>query len=130
MYLLQYKLPSLRPHLRDKQNFPPFLCQPRLVAPATTTENSSTTTIVNLFNAVSTDEPPTVLTDHQILCHWLTGVSNDGPIQTNKFYTNLIVGSQESPAFVYPYSLWKYTSSSYGFAVQHTTVDQYKLQWL
>ncbi|CAI6876775.1 ANM_collapsed_G0048830.mRNA.1.CDS.1 [Saccharomyces cerevisiae] len=36
------------------------------------------------------------------------GVSNDGPIQTNKFYTNLIVGSQESPAFVYPYSLWNY----------------------
>lgn len=92
---------------------------------ATTTENSSTTTIVNLFNAVSTDEPPTVFDRSPNPMSLADGVSNDGPIQTNKFYTNLIVGSQESPAFVYPYSLWKYTSSSYGFAVQHTTVDQY-----
>lgn len=92
---------------------------------ATATENFSTTTIVNLFNAVSTDEPPTVFNRSPNPMSLADGVSNDGPIQTNKFYTNLIVGSQESPAFVYPYSLWKYTSSSYGFAVQHTTVDQY-----
>ncbi|CAI4050600.1 hypothetical protein SKDZ_14G3880 [Saccharomyces kudriavzevii ZP591] len=92
----------------------------------TTTENPSTTTIVNLFNAVSTDEPPTVFERSPNPMSLADGVSSSGPIQTNKFYTNLIVGSQESPAFVYPYSLWKYTSSdNYGFAVQHTTGDQY-----
>ncbi|CAI4052337.1 hypothetical protein SUVZ_14G3870 [Saccharomyces uvarum] len=92
----------------------------------TTTENTSTTTLVNLFNAVSTDEPPTVFSRAANPMSLADGVSNSGPIQTNKFYTNLIVGSQESSAFVYPYSLWKYTSSdNYGFAVQHTTADQY-----
>ena len=92
----------------------------------TTTENTSTTTLVNLFNAVSTDEPPTVFSRAANPMSLADGVSNSGPIQTNKFYTNLIVGSQESSAFVYPYSLWKYTSSdNYGFAVQHTTASQY-----
>ncbi|KOG97216.1 endo-1,3(4)-beta-glucanase DI49_4799 [Saccharomyces eubayanus] len=92
----------------------------------TTTKNPATTTIVNLFNAVSTNEPPTVFERAANPMSLADGVSNSGPIQTNKFYTNLIVGSQESAAFVYPYSLWKYTSSNnYGFAVQHTTVDQY-----
>ncbi|EJS41884.1 dse4p [Saccharomyces arboricola H-6] len=93
---------------------------------ATSTENPSTTTIVNLFNAVSTDEPPAVFERSANPMSLADGVFNSGPIQTNKFYTNLIVGSQESAAFVYPYSLWKYTSSDiYGFAVQHTTADQY-----
>lgn len=92
----------------------------------TTTTNPSTTTIVNLFNAVSTDEPPIVFNRAPNPMSLADGVSNSGPIQTNKFYTNLIVGTQQSAAFVYPYSLWKYTSSvNYGFAVQHTTSDQY-----
>lgn len=54
------------------------------------------------------------------------GVTNDGPIQTNKFYTNLMVGSQSSSAFVYPYSVWKYSSGqNLGLVVQHTSTGQY-----
>lgn len=53
-------------------------------------------------------------------------MSNDGPIETNKFYTNLMIGTQSSTAFVYPYSLWQYTSSyGAGLAIQHTTSSQY-----
>lgn len=94
-------------------------------SPASSTARSASTN-VDLFKAISTDLPPYVFpraANPMSLAH---GVSNDGPIQTNKFYTNLIVGSQNSAAFVYPYSLRKHGSGqSIGLAVQHTTTSQY-----
>lgn len=97
---------------------------------STKSSSSSTTTIeattIDIFQAVSTDEPPIVFPRAQNPMNISDGVTNDGPIQTNKFYTNLMVGSQESAAFVYPYSLWKYSSgTNYGLAVQHTVTAQY-----
>ncbi|KAM3164341.1 Endo-1,3(4)-beta-glucanase [Lachancea thermotolerans] len=88
---------------------------------------SETVTTVDLFQAVATDEPPSVFARHSNPMDLSSGVSNNGsPYGTNKFYTNLIVGDQTSAAFVYPYSVWKYSSNGVnGFAVSHTSKDQY-----
>lgn len=81
---------------------------------------------VDIFQAISTDLPPLVFPRAANPMSIASGVSNDGPIQTNKFYTNLMVGSQSSSAFVYPYSLWKYSSGqNLGLVVQHTSSNQY-----
>ncbi|QLQ81226.1 hypothetical protein HG537_0E05820 [Torulaspora globosa] len=82
--------------------------------------------IVDLFDAISTNTPPNVFPRAPNPMSLAAGVSTDGPIQTNKFYTNLIVGSQNSAAFVYPYSLRRHGSGQdIGLAVQHTTTSQY-----
>lgn len=81
---------------------------------------------MDIFQAISTDLPPLVFPRAANPMSIASGVSNDGPIQTNKFYTNLMVGSQSSSAFVYPYSLWKYSSGqNLGLVVQHTSSNQY-----
>lgn len=53
------------------------------------------------------------------------GVSNGNTkYQTNKFYTNLIVGDQTSMIWSYPFGLNYLKSVYYGFAVQSTRVSQ------
>ncbi|KIW26143.1 hypothetical protein, variant 3 [Cladophialophora immunda] len=51
-----------------------------------------------------------------------------GPIETNKFYENFVLGSQGSPSFVMPYSLaWSKGSGnalSWGMAISHLDDDQ------
>lgn len=92
----------------------------------TATSETSTYSTISLFDAIATDEPPSVFGRSMNPLSPADGVSNDGPIETNKFYTNLLVGTQSSAVFVYPYSLWKYSSSyGTGFAIQHTTSSQY-----
>ncbi|SCV01710.1 LANO_0F13146g1_1 [Lachancea nothofagi CBS 11611] len=94
---------------------------------ATSATTASVVSTVNLFNAIQTDAPPSVFARHSNPMDVSSGVSNNGsPYETNKFYTNLIVGDQSNAAFVYPFSLWKYSSNgASGFAVSHTTKDQY-----
>ena len=86
-----------------------------------------TSTLIDLFQPIETSEPPSVFGRHSNPMELASGVNNyDSPYETNKFYTNLIVGDQSSASFVYPYSLWKYTANGVnGFAVSHTTKDQY-----
>jgi endo-1,3(4)-beta-glucanase len=51
------------------------------------------------------------------------GIASKGPLQTNKFYSNLFLGDQLAPVFTFPYSIaWsggKGASSSWGMAVTH-----------
>ncbi|AQZ15120.1 hypothetical protein BZL39_H04980 [Zygosaccharomyces parabailii] len=99
---------------------------PTSVQQTTATAETSTSSTISLFDAIATDEPPSVFGRSINPLSPADGVSNDGPIETNKFYTNLLIGTQGSAVFVYPYSLWKYSSSyGTGFAVQHTTSSQY-----
>lgn len=80
----------------------------------------------DLFDSIDTNEPPSVFARQANPLDLVSGVDNNGsPYETNKFYTNLMVGTQNSPAFAYPYTMWKYQSGHYGFAVQHTTKSQY-----
>ncbi|KAK4948609.1 endo-1,3-beta glucanase [Elasticomyces elasticus] len=57
------------------------------------------------------------------------GIQNTtGPIETNKFYQNFVLDTQEFPAFVMPYSLtWSQGSGnaqSYGMAISHIEDSQ------
>lgn len=58
---------------------------------------------------------------------FVTG-SHSGPlgaVQTNKFYTNMLLGDQTLPAYVYPYSVWWSKSDGFfGLAISHTRASQ------
>ncbi|EEQ38914.1 hypothetical protein CLUG_03040 [Clavispora lusitaniae ATCC 42720] len=43
--------------------------------------------------------------------------SNASPLQTNSFYSNMLVGDQTTPVWTYPYCLWNSTSNYYGLSV-------------
>ncbi|KAF1848220.1 glycoside hydrolase family 81 protein, partial [Cucurbitaria berberidis CBS 394.84] len=53
-------------------------------------------------------------------------VDGDVPIQTNKFYANLFLGSQGFPVWTHPYSLsWaKGVGNTYGMAISHVERDK------
>lgn len=44
-------------------------------------------------------------------------VSNTTPLQTNSFYSNMLVGDQTTPVWTYPYCVWNNTSDYYGLAM-------------
>lgn len=56
------------------------------------------------------------------------GVTQSGPLQTNKFYSNLFLGDQTNPVFTFPYSLaWsagKGPAASWGMAISHIDAKQ------
>ncbi|CDO95857.1 unnamed protein product [Kluyveromyces dobzhanskii CBS 2104] len=93
------------------------------VAQVSTAVLTDSSTVVDLFAAVATSEPLSVFERVANPLSLAAGVDNGAlPYQTNKFYGNLIVGSQLSSAFVYPYVLFK---TSQGIAIQHTSSSQY-----
>ncbi|EGX90898.1 endo-1,3-beta-glucanase Engl1 [Cordyceps militaris CM01] len=57
-----------------------------------------------------------------------TGIQTRGPLQTNKFYSNLFLGNQRDPVYTYPYSVsWvdgTGVSGSYGMACSHIDEKQ------
>lgn len=56
------------------------------------------------------------------------GISENAPLQTNKFYSNFFLGDQRCPTFTFPYSLaWaggKGVTASWGMACSHTEASQ------
>ena len=74
----------------------------------------------DLFAPIETGGPPEVFTRQSNPLDLPKGVESNGtPYQTNKFYTNLIVGAQNSSVFVFPYSVW-YNKTRQGIAISHT----------
>ncbi|KAJ6787912.1 hypothetical protein PWT90_01895 [Aphanocladium album] len=57
-----------------------------------------------------------------------TGIQTRGPLQTNKFYSNLFLGNQRDPVYTFPYSVsWvdgTGVSGSYGIACSHIEEKQ------
>lgn len=45
------------------------------------------------------------------------------PIQTNKYYGNMLLGNQQNPIWTHPYSLW-YTIENYGIAANYVPKEQ------
>ncbi|EER31796.1 hypothetical protein CTRG_04579 [Candida tropicalis MYA-3404] len=79
----------------------------------------------DLFSAVDTSAPPSVFSRNQIPLSIPSGVNNNGkPIGTNKFYTNLVINSQDLMVYPLPYALYWSKSNYYGFGVQHINLDQ------
>ncbi|GFP54552.1 hypothetical protein ACSS6W_002371 [Trichoderma asperelloides] len=56
------------------------------------------------------------------------GISENGPLQTNKFYSNFFLDDQRCPTFTFPYSVaWaggKGVTASWGMACSHTEASQ------
>ncbi|KAL6156703.1 endo-1 [Exserohilum turcicum] len=82
----------------------------------------------NIFQPIAAGAPPSYLSvrnDHPVKKQHI----EDGnvPIQTNKFYANLFLGTQSFPVSTHPYSLsWaKGNGNSYGMAITHTIRDQF-----
>ncbi|KAK0384210.1 hypothetical protein NLU13_8298 [Sarocladium strictum] len=83
----------------------------------------------NIFSApIDTSAPLSMfkrVTDHPVP---RKGISKTGPLQTNKFYTNLFMGNQTSPVFTFPYSLaWARgtgPAASWGMAISHVEARQ------
>jgi endo-1,3(4)-beta-glucanase len=84
----------------------------------------------NIFVAISTDAPPPQIPlRHGSLVQGV-GLANghDRPIETNKFYTNLMVSDQSMNVFTYPYSVhWVRGGGgvkSFGMGIQHIERSQ------
>lgn len=83
----------------------------------------------DIFQPIALGQPPTNIEQRSGHPVQRQGISNStGPLQTNKFYQNLVLGSQGSPAFVMPYSLtWSKGSGnaqSWGMAIAHIDDSQ------
>lgn len=74
-----------------------------------------------LFAAISTDAPSSIFARKT---HPLTPLSGGGttPLETNKFYSNLYVGTHNAPAYTQPFSVWW---SKTGMAVSHSSKDDW-----
>ncbi|CAK9438613.1 uncharacterized protein LODBEIA_P28370 [Lodderomyces beijingensis] len=79
----------------------------------------------DLFAPISNAAPPSVFPRDQLPLAIPAGVNNKGvPIQTNKYYANLFLGTQDMMVYTYPYAVYWSKRSYYGFAVQHTDPAQ------
>lgn len=82
---------------------------------------------------VATTPPPpqiAVRADHPLACRGVDGQTRQasGPLQTNKFYANLLLGEQDYPVYLLPYSVsWtkgRSPSCGWGLTVSHVTAEQ------
>ncbi|KAK0641122.1 glycoside hydrolase family 81 protein [Cercophora newfieldiana] len=80
-------------------------------------------------NPIGTDSPPSSISRRQDHPAPRLGIENPTmPVQTNKFYANFFLGTQQSPAYLFPYAVaWakgKGASGSWGMAISHVPADQ------
>jgi endo-1,3(4)-beta-glucanase len=111
------------------------IIQATLSLPATSIIGTNTvvaqTPISNdIFVPIATNAPPAyipVKNNHPVAGVGVDGLG-DAPVETNKFYTNLLVGDQTFNTYPYPYSMhWSKgtgSSGSWGFAVEHIERSQ------
>lgn len=73
---------------------------------------------------IGTDAPPSQIPqrdDHPVE---RLGLTKDGPLQTNKFYSSFFLGNQTDPIYTFPYTMtWTRgggAAQSYGIAISHT----------
>ncbi|AMD19000.1 HBR099Cp [Eremothecium sinecaudum] len=84
------------------------------------------TPMANIFaSPISTDAPLSLFTkkSHPVP---LPGILNNKnkPVETNKFYGNMLVDDQNTPVWTHPYSLWISRSDVLGMAVNHVKESQ------
>lgn len=92
---------------------------PAVVAPANYYTDQS------IFNVISTNSPPGFFPRKDLSCPLPAGVSNTSPIQTNKFYSNLFLGTQRQSVFAQPYTMWYAPDNQWwGFGVSYTQASQ------
>lgn len=80
---------------------------------------------VSLFSAVATDSPPSMFQREDIPLDLPQNVKRGGPIQTNKFFANLLLNGQNLTSFTQPYGVWWSNQGGYfGLGVSATNVSQ------
>lgn len=88
--------------------------------------------IGDLFTPISTNAPPAVFTRRSTHPAPRLSIVDTGPLETNKFYSNLYLSSQAAPVFTYPYSVWfskgnivsGSTREPFGLSISHVDQDQ------
>lgn len=79
----------------------------------------------DLFQAIDDVDPETLFTKRDLPLAKPENVKNDDfPIQTNKFYGNLLVGNQNHVTFTHPYSFYWDGTKHYGYGAQVTRADK------
>jgi len=77
---------------------------------------------------ISMDRPPGQIKQRRDHPAARLGIQPASPLETNKFYANFFLGSQTSPAFLHPYSVWwsrgRGVAKSWGVCVQHAEASQ------
>ena len=86
--------------------------------------NAATVSSNSLFKPIAVDDPPSLFSREKLPLSIPSGISNDGPYQTNKFYSNLFLDDQTYMIWSYPYGLFWKKEDYYGFAVQHTDITK------
>lgn len=81
---------------------------------------------------ISTSPPPYLFPRVAHPLQPFDGGNNGKPIPTNKFYSNLMLGSRANPAYCQPYSVWQANSGGnggtnkyWGMAVSHVDRSQF-----
>ncbi|QLG73884.1 hypothetical protein HG535_0F03960 [Zygotorulaspora mrakii] len=81
---------------------------------------------VNFDDVFRPDPPPDIFKASNHELNLPRNVDNkEMPVETNKFYGNMMVGSQTNPVWTHPYSLWWAKDSPHmGIAVAHIQASQ------
>ncbi|KAJ4530105.1 endo-1,3-beta glucanase [Exophiala dermatitidis] len=83
----------------------------------------------DIFQPIALGQPPSDIEQRSGHPVPRLGISNStGPLETNKFYQNFVLGTQGNPSFVMPYSLtWSKgtgNARSWGMAISHVEESQ------
>ncbi|GEQ67848.1 hypothetical protein JCM33374_g1514 [Metschnikowia sp. JCM 33374] len=73
----------------------------------------------DLFERISNSDPGQFYPKKAHPLQIPSGVSEDLPFQTNKFYSNLFLGNQGQTVFTYPYEVYWENGQRHGLAVQY-----------
>lgn len=81
--------------------------------------------VPDLFKEIDNVDPGTLFTKRDLPLAKPENVkNNDLPIQTNKFYGNLLVGNQNHVTFTHPYSFYWDGTKHFGYGAQVTRADK------
>lgn len=89
----------------------------------TSSENAS----ANIFDEPISMKPPLSLftrREHPVKFPPNLNHSPGKPVDTNKFYGNLLLGNQTLPVWTHPYSVWYSKETFFGLAVSHIRASQ------
>lgn len=79
--------------------------------------------VADLFAPISNENPRNYFPAGQLPVTIPNGVTNNIPIETNKFYANLFLGNQDNMAWTFPYGVFWDKSTRFGLGVLHTDVN-------
>jgi len=85
-------------------------------------------TVTDIFVPIATTTPPALFSrrsNHPIPLPPMSSGST-GPIQTNKFYANMMLGGRNNPVFTYPYEVWwsNQLNAPWGLGIDHREPEQ------